>query len=145
VHQGNGTAHMTADDASIFSFSIHGAKNFPVRKEISDLDVAVDDRAGDERYLELLNEGLRELDRRFDPELVVFLAGADPYKEDRWGRVALTREGLRARDEAVFAWCETRRVPMMVTMAGGYAPDIESIVDIHFATVERAARSSLRI
>jgi len=143
VHQGNGTAKITSGDSSIFSFSIHGAKNFPVRKEISDLDVEVEDQAGDARYLELLNAGLDELAVRFKPDLVIFLAGADPFEEDRWGRVALTRDGLRQRDDQVFSWCEARGVPVMVTMAGGYAKNIDSIVDIHFATVTRAGSSSL--
>jgi len=143
VHQGNGTARITSGDSSIFSFSIHGAKNFPVRKEVSDLDVEVEDKAGDARYLELLAGGLEEMAVRFNPDVVIFLAGADPFEEDRWGRVALTRAGLRERDEYVFAWCEARGIPVMVTMAGGYAKNIDAIVDIHFSTVARAGCSTL--
>lgn len=144
VHQGNGTAAITEGDDSIFTFSIHGAKNFPVRKEQSDLDVAVEDHAGDAQYLELLENGLKTVFGRFDPDLAIFLAGADPFEEDRWGRMKLTRDGLMARDNMVFETLEKRQVPVMVTMAGGYARDISAIVDIHFATVERAAQSSLR-
>ncbi len=143
VHQGNGTAAITEGDESIFTFSIHGAKNFPVRKEQSDLDIAVEDYAQDARYLALLQQGLDTVFSRFQPDLAIFLAGADPFEEDRWGRMKLSRDGLKARDDLVFRYLEKRGVPTMVTMAGGYARDIGAIVDIHFATVERAAQSSL--
>jgi len=144
VHQGNGTAAITEGDDSIFTFSIHGEKNFPVRKEQSDLDIAVADQAADDVYLELLENGLKTVFSRFKPDLAIYLAGADPFEEDRWGRMKLTREGLQARDNMVFEFLEQRSIPTMVTMAGGYANNIERIVDIHFATLERAVSSTLR-
>lgn len=137
VHQGNGTASLVQQDPDIFSFSIHGEKNFPVHKETSDLDIAVPDHAGDEVYLELLEQGIATMGRRFHPQLVIFLAGADPYRGDRWGRTDLSRAGLRQRDEVVISWCERHGIPFAVTMAGGYASDIDAIVDIHFNTVAR--------
>lgn len=138
VHQGNGTASLVQDDPDIFSFSIHGEKNFPVHKEKSDLDIAVPDNAGDQIYLDLLSDGLQLVARRFEPQLVIFLAGADPYRGDRWGRTGLSRHGLRERDELVIGWCERESIPFAVTMAGGYAKDIDAIVDIHFNTVSRS-------
>jgi len=143
VHQGNGTASLVRDDPNIFSFSIHGAKNFPVHKERSDLDVPVPDQAGDDKYLELLSHGIDKMEREFEPDLVIYLAGADPYHGDRWGRTGLSRQGLRRRDDAVIGWCERHSVPFAVTMAGGYARDIDAIVDIHFNTVRRSLESTI--
>jgi len=143
VHQGNGTAALVRDDPDIFSFSIHGAKNFPVHKELSDLDVPVPDQAGDDTYLELLSYGLDKMEREFEPDLVIYLAGADPYHGDRWGRTGLSRQGLQRRDDAVIGWCERHNLPFAVTMAGGYARDIEAIVDIHFNTVRRSLESTI--
>lgn len=139
VHQGNGTALMARDEPDIFTFSIHGAKNFPARKESSDLDVAIDDGAGDSVYLRALSDALSDIDAQFTPDLVIYLAGADPYHGDRWGRVGLTKEGLRSRDHIVMRWCQSLGLPLVVTMAGGYAENIDDIVDIHFATVSAAA------
>ena len=140
VHQGNGTAAICRDDPTIFTFSIHGAKNFPYRKEVGDLDVALPDGTGDEAYLDALEQGL---DRAFGAaaaDLAIFLAGADPWHGDRWGRLGLTKPGLAARDRMVLERCAQNGLPVAITMAGGYAPGIEDIVDIHFATVELAAR-----
>lgn len=139
VHQGNGTAAIFAGEARVFTFSMHGAHNFPFRKEASDLDVVLDDGAGDAEYLALLEEHLpRVLDDQ-QPEIVFYVSGADPYEDDRLGRLTLTIGGLRRRDAFVFAQCASRRVPVAVTMAGGYAEDIDAIVTIHANTIREAA------
>jgi len=140
VHQGDGTAAILAEEPEVFTFSMHGAKNFPFRKARSDLDVELADGTGDEDYLAALDEGLATLFARFEPELVIYLAGADPFGGDRFGRLALTREGLAARDARVLSTCRQRGIPVAVAMAGGYAPDIDDTVSIHYETVMTAAR-----
>jgi acetoin utilization deacetylase AcuC-like enzyme len=139
VHQGNGTAAILRNDPSVFTFSIHGKNNFPYHKEKSDLDIALDDGAGDPIYLDALQKGLTESLRRAKAELVIYLAGADPYADDRFGRLALSKEGLAERDSMVFQYCHEAGLQVAVTMAGGYAPNIEDTVDIHFKTVRIAA------
>jgi len=136
VHQGNGTAAIAADDPRIFTFSIHGAYNFPLRKQISDLDIELPDGTGDDDYLAALDRGLDEALNRADAELAIYLAGADPFKDDALGRLALTKPGLLARDQLVTRRCKAAGLPIAVTMAGGYARDIQDTVDIHFQTVE---------
>lgn len=138
VHQGNGTASIFAGDDSVFTLSMHGAKNFPLRKFPSDLDVPLDDFTDDQTYLRKLSEALGILDER-DFDLAIYLAGADPYEGDRLGRMSLTKQGLRCRDETVFAWCRERSLPVAVAMSGGYAPLIDDIVDIHAATLKAAS------
>lgn len=142
VHQGNGTAAIFRDDPSVFTFSMHGANNFPFRKETSDLDVMFDDGAGDAEYLDALERHVPGLLASHRPDLVFYLAGADPYEADRWGRLKLTFEGLRRRDAVVLDACREAGVPVAVTMAGGYAHDVEAIVRIHAATIREAARAS---
>jgi acetoin utilization deacetylase AcuC-like enzyme len=139
VHQGNGTASIFAGDPSVFTFSIHGANNFPFTKEASDLDIELVDGTGDDAYLEALQEGLVGALGRFRPDLAIYLAGADPYEDDRLGRLALSKNGLRRRDLLVLETLAHWGIPAAVTMAGGYARRIEDTVDIHFATVEIAA------
>ncbi|MBS0602134.1 MAG: histone deacetylase [Proteobacteria bacterium] len=140
VHQGNGTALCLAGDDSVFTFSIHGAKNFPFRKETSDLDVELADGTGDDEYLAALEAGLAQaMARAAGAQLVIYLAGADPYAGDRLGRLALSKAGLAARDDLVYRRCAAAGLPVAVAMAGGYADDIGDIVDIHYATLERAA------
>jgi acetoin utilization deacetylase AcuC-like enzyme len=139
VHQGNGTAAIFADDLSVFTYSIHGAKNFPLRKEMSDLDVGLPDGAADHDYLSALEPSLRSALGKAKPDLAIFLAGADPYAGDRFGRLALTKKGLAERDRLVFDLCQAMGLPIAVTMAGGYAREIDDIVDIHFETVRAAA------
>jgi len=134
VHQGNGTASIFRDDASLFTLSLHGAKNFPFRKEVSDLDVNLPDGCGDADYLQALEYALAELDRRFQPELVIYLTGADPFEGDRLGRLKLSYEGLEARDRRVFDWAWQRRVPLAMTMAGGYGRRIEETVQVQVNT-----------
>lgn len=140
VHQGNGTAAIFRDDPSVFTFSMHGAQNFPFKKETSDLDVPLPDGTPDGPYLEALSRHLGEVLNGHDPDLVFYLAGADPYEGDRLGRMKLTIEGLRERDELVLGECRRRRLPVAISMSGGYAPDIDAIVTIHTNTVRTAAR-----
>jgi acetoin utilization deacetylase AcuC-like enzyme len=135
VHQGNGTAAIFKDDTSVFTFSIHGKNNFPYKKERSDLDIALDDETGDAKYLEELKQGLTYSLAQIDARLVIYLAGADPFKDDRFGRLALTKQGLAERDRMVFRHCYAAGLPVAVTMAGGYARRVEDTVDIHFQTV----------
>jgi acetoin utilization deacetylase AcuC-like enzyme len=139
VHQGNGTAAIFRSDPSVFTFSMHGAKNFPFRKEQSDLDVELADGTGDDDYLALLAQHLPAVLERHQPDLVFYLAGADPFAGDRLGRLGLSVEGLRARDALVFGRCLEARVPVAVVMSGGYAPDVDDIVRIHLNTIAEAA------
>lgn len=136
VHQGNGTAAMASGDSSIFTFSIHGARNYPFRREFaSDIDIDLPDGTADERYLSSLANGLAQLFSRFSPDLVIYLAGADPYDDDRLGRLKLSMGGLQRRDELVFTTCARRDLPVAIAMAGGYARNIEDTVAIHTQTV----------
>jgi acetoin utilization deacetylase AcuC-like enzyme len=139
VHQGNGTAHIFEGDEEVFTFSMHGAKNYPLFKLRSSLDVEMADATADEEYLSTL---ARHLPRVFAhaPELVFYLGGADPYVGDKLGRLALTFEGLRARDELVLRECRARGVSVVTVMSGGYAADINDTVEIHCNTI-RAAKA----
>ncbi|MGI9183071.1 MAG: histone deacetylase family protein [Longimicrobiaceae bacterium] len=142
VHQGNGTAAIFATDPSVFTFSIHGARNFPFRKERSTLDVELPDGAGDEVFLTALEMHVPRILAEHRPQLVIYLAGADPFLDDRFGRLGMTKEGLAARDQLVLEACRAERIPVALTMAGGYARDTEDTVDIHVATVRIAAALS---
>ena len=136
VHQGNGTAAIAHGDDSIFTFSIHGARNYPFRREFpSDIDIDLPDGVTDDVYLSSLADGLARLFSRFSPDLVIYLAGADPYEDDRLGRLKVSMGGLQRRDELVFATCATRGLPVAIAMAGGYARKIEDTVAIHTQTV----------
>jgi acetoin utilization deacetylase AcuC-like enzyme len=141
VHQGDGTAAILRDDDSIFTFSIHGANNFPFRKQRSDLDVELPDHTGDDAYLDALEHGVRHALEAARPDLAIYLAGADPYFDDRLGRLALTKAGLAERDRLIFHYTRRAGLPLAISMAGGYARRIADTVDIHFQTV--AAASSL--
>jgi acetoin utilization deacetylase AcuC-like enzyme len=138
VHQGNGTAAIFANDPTVFTFSIHGSKNFPFHKETSDLDIALDDGTGDDHFLTALEDGLNQLDRNFQADLVIYLAGSDPFHDDRLGRLALTKSGLADRDRLVFDYCQDNHLPTAIVMAGGYARDVHDTVDIHYKTLEIA-------
>ena len=142
VHQGNGTAAIVKNDPTIFTLSIHGKNNFPFHKESSDLDIELPDGTDDAAYLKALEKGLAASMQHFDAELVIYLAGADPYKDDRFGRLALTKKGLAERDRIVFQYCLAAGLPMAVTMAGGYARNVQDAVDIHFQTVLSAMEFS---
>lgn len=134
VHQGNGTARIFANDPQVFTLSLHGARNFPFDKERSDLDVELPDGCGDSVYLEALDQALSTLDARFDPGLVIYLAGADPHEGDRLGRLKLSFDGLEARDRRVFDWAFAKRVPLAFAMAGGYGAQIEDTVAVQVNT-----------
>ena len=134
VHQGNGTAHIFRGDASVFTLSLHGARNFPFRKEAGDLDVELPDGCADDEYLQALEQSLDLLDQHFAPGLVLYLAGADPHVGDRLGRLALSHDGLEARDRRVFDWAWQRRVPLAFTMAGGYGRDMADTLQAQLAT-----------
>ena len=128
VHQGNGTAHIFRGDHSVFTLSVHGARNFPFRKEASDLDVELPDGCGDDAYREALEQALDTLEQRFAPQFIFYLAGADPHEGDRLGRLAITHDGLQARDLRVFDWAWQRRIPLAFAMAGGYGRDLSDTV-----------------
>lgn len=139
VHQGNGTASIFANDPTIFTFSIHGARNYPFHKEHSDLDIELDDGTEDFAYLEALGNGVRQALHYAYADLAIYLAGADPYQEDRLGRLKITMQGLARRDRLVLGLCQEWGIPVAISMAGGYAAQVEDIVAIHFQTVSIAA------
>jgi acetoin utilization deacetylase AcuC-like enzyme len=139
VHQGNGTASIFNGDDTVFTFSMHGDKNFPFRKETSDLDVPLVDGTGDDEYLAALRRHLPDVLNRHQPDFVFYLAGADPYEGDRLGRLKLTIDGLRARDEFVLHECRRAGLPVAISMSGGYATDVDAIVTIHSNTIRIAA------
>jgi acetoin utilization deacetylase AcuC-like enzyme len=139
VHQGNGTASIFRGDPSVFTFSMHGARNYPFRREVaSDLDVDLPDGTGDHDYMDALHRGLTEALGRCRPDLAIYLAGADPFVDDRLGRLALTKAGLIARDEYVLASLRAHGVPVAIVMAGGYARNIADSVEIHCNTLRVA-------
>lgn len=139
VHQGNGTAALCMNDSTIFTFSIHGQKNFPFRKVSSDLDIGLPDGTTDAEYLEVLELGLLQVLSLAHADLVIYLSGADAFAGDRLGRLALTKAGMLARDKLVYANCRSMGLPIATVMGGGYAPNLDDIVDIHFQTVSLAA------
>lgn len=141
VHQGNGTAAIFRDDDTVFTFSMHGARNFPFRKEASDLDVDLPDGCGDADYLVALDEALDEVWCRVRPDLAFYLAGADPHEGDRLGRLKLTYEGLAERDRRVLTALRERRIPVALSMAGGYGRDLATTVAVQVSTLNLAAAS----
>ena len=144
VHQGNGTAAIFAHDPTVYTFSIHAAKNFPPRKEKSDLDIALPDKTGDAAYLAALERGVRQALTAARADLAIYLAGADPYVGDRLGRLSVSKRGLAERDRIVFDACQAAGIPVAVALAGGYAKPLEDTVDIHFQTVRSAAERARR-
>jgi acetoin utilization deacetylase AcuC-like enzyme len=139
VHQGDGTALILADDPRCFTFSIHGAKNYPFHKPPSDLDIALPDATDDAMYLAALERGLDQALSRAQADLAIYVAGADPYADDRLGRLALSMAGLEARDRLVLRACRAAGIPVAVSMAGGYARTVADTVAIHLTTVRVAA------
>jgi acetoin utilization deacetylase AcuC-like enzyme len=135
VHQGNGTAAIFAEDDSVFTLSIHQKDNYPVPKQTSDLDINLDDQTGDDEYLELLGTALSKALGEFRADLILYVGGADPYREDQLGGLWLSMGGLRRRDELVFVAAKRRGLPVAVTLAGGYARNTEDTVRIHMNTV----------
>jgi acetoin utilization deacetylase AcuC-like enzyme len=144
VHQGDGTAAIVGDDPTIHPLSIHGRNNFPFRKCASRQDVELDDGTGDAAYLAALAIALELALRRGPFELAIYLAGADPYVGDRLGRLALSKAGLARRDAFVLDTLRQAAIPVAIAMAGGYAEDIDDVVDIHFATVRLAFTAGAR-
>ena len=141
VHQGNGTAAIFRDDDTVFTFSMHGARNFPFRKEASDLDVELPDGCGDVDYLAALDRALAEVWQRCEPGLAFYLAGADPHEADRLGRLKLTSDGLAERDRRVLTALRERRIPVALSMAGGYGHDLATTVAVQVNTLNLAAQS----
>jgi acetoin utilization deacetylase AcuC-like enzyme len=142
VHQGNGTAFIFKDDESVFTFSMHGAKNYPLFKETSSLDIELPDRTADAEFLETLNEALPRIFLH-NPDIVFYLGGADPFERDKLGRLGVTMDGLRERDEMVLEFARQRNVPIVTLMSGGYAADIKDTVEIHCNTI-RAVKKVFR-
>jgi acetoin utilization deacetylase AcuC-like enzyme len=140
VHQGNGTAAIFEGDADVFTFSMHGERNYPARKMRSTLDVALADGTGDEEYLELLAGHLADILGRFAPAIVFYLAGVDPVRGDRYGRLALSDDGLRRRDRHVLETCRGRGLPVAITIAGGYAPTPARTAELHAHVFHEARR-----
>ncbi len=138
VHQGNGTSSIAAGDPTIFTLSIHCEKNYPFKKTDGDMDIALPEGTSDAAYLRELETHLPELLDQWNPDIVFYLAGADPFAGDRLGLLNLSKSGLRQRDTCVISKCQERGIPITICMAGGYADDVEEIADIHFATVEVA-------
>ena len=139
VHQGDGTASLCAADPRTFTVSVHAAANYPFHRETSDLDVDLPTGTGDDAYLDALDTALLQALPAARPDLVVFLAGADPWEGDGLGRLAVTKAGLRARDELVLDHADALGIPCCVTLAGGYAPDIADTVEINHATARAVA------
>jgi acetoin utilization deacetylase AcuC-like enzyme len=140
VHQGDGTASIFAQDTAVFTFSIHGEKNYPLHKPPSDLDIALPDGTGDDAYCEALELGVEKALEAAYADLAIYLAGADPYKDDHFGRLALTKDGLLVRDQLVLETCRFWDLPVAIAMSGGYAKDIEDVAEIHFNTVRLAMK-----
>jgi len=138
VHQGDGTAAIFAGDPTVFTFSIHGEKNYPLHKQSSDLDMPLPDGTGDGEYLTALEQGIQRSLALAQPDLVIYLAGADPYLDDRLGRLSLSKAGLEQRDHLVLDTCRKSNLPLVVVMSGGYGRQIQDTVEIHFRTVKLA-------
>jgi len=139
VHQGNGTALITAGDPTIYTYSIHCERNFPLRKATSDMDIGLDEGIGDERYMTALQESLPRAIEAAKADLVIYLAGADPHIDDRLGRLSLTAEGLAVRDRYVLGLCQAHSLPVAITLAGGYNKDVVLTVQLYKQTIEIAS------
>ena len=139
VHQGNGTASIFQQEERVFTFSMHGEKNYPLRKESSDLDIPLPDKTPDKPYLKILKETLPRLIDQVQPDLVFYLSGVDVLESDRLGRLSLSLQGSKERDRYVFQTCKKNNLPVAVSMGGGYSPRIAAIVDAHTNTYRMAA------
>ncbi len=144
VHQGNGTAAIFASDPSVYTFSLHGERNFPFHKETSDLDIALPNGCDDACFLTALEGGLDTTLGSFQADLGIYIAGADPYRDDRLGKLALTKAGLLERDRRVFERCLDEGLPLVIVMGGGYARQVEDTVDIQFQTIRLAVEMAGR-
>ena len=139
VHQGNGTAQIFENEPRVFTFSMHGANNFPSRKETSDLDIPLEDEVEDEQYLSILYDILPKLIQQQKPDFIFYLAGVDVLGSDKLGKLALSKEACKARDRFVFEQCIDNNIPVQVSMGGGYSPLIKDIVEAHCNTFKTAA------
>jgi acetoin utilization deacetylase AcuC-like enzyme len=140
VHQGNGTAEIFLQDASVFTFSMHGKNNYPFRKETSDLDIELADQAGDKEYLEILKQSLPELIAKEKPEFIFYLSGVDILSTDKLGKLGCTLNGCEERDRYVLQTCHDLNIPVQVSMGGGYSPDIKTILEAHANTFRLAQK-----
>ena len=138
VHQGNGTAKIFEHEPAVFTFSMHGRHNYPFHKETSDWDIPLEDGTNDSTYLALLEKALEDLPRRFEPDFVFFLSGVDILGSDKFGKLRVSVEGCRTRDEMVFSWAKKRNLPCVVSMGGGYSADIKIITEAHCNTFRLA-------
>jgi acetoin utilization deacetylase AcuC-like enzyme len=145
VHHGNGTAAIFAKDDSVFTLSIHQVNNYPAYKPPSNVDLNLDDGVGDAEYLDILFPAVLESLERFQPDMVFYVGGADPYREDQLGGLALTMKGLHDRDQGVFVQARRRGIPVVTTLAGGYARRVEDTVQIHINTILGAREVSRQI
>lgn len=138
VHQGNGTAEIFQNEPRVFTFSMHGDKNFPFKKEVSSLDVPLNDGIKDEAYLSLLENNLKKAFERSKPDFIFYLAGVDVLETDKLGKLSLTKNACKERDNIVFQLCKLKNLPVQVSMGGGYSADIKDIVDAHCNTYRLA-------
>jgi len=134
VHQGNGTAYIFKNDPSVFTFSMHGRNNYPFKKEESDLDIELPDGTGDEEYLQILRTTLPDLIARQEPDFIFYLSGVDILSTDKLGKLSCSIEGCKERDRFVLQLCHDQKIPVEVSMGGGYSPDIKTIIEAHANT-----------
>jgi acetoin utilization deacetylase AcuC-like enzyme len=139
VHQGNGTAQIFAHEPRVFTFSMHGAKNYPLRKEQSDLDLPLADQTGDQYYLRLLRDTLPRLFEQVQPDMVFYLSGVDVLADDKLGRLSLSMAGCKERDRIVLSYCQRHQLPLAISMGGGYAERLSRIIEAHANTFRLAA------
>lgn len=140
VHQGNGTAEIFKENSNVFTFSLHGAKNYPFKKPPSSLDIGLPDGTADEQYLDTLGNALDEIFEQFEPDLVFYLGGIDPLESDHFGRLALTFNGLQNRDEIVIRKVKKHDAPLVLLLSGGYAPTVKETVWAHALMFEMAQK-----
>ena len=140
VHQGNGTAEIFKEEDRVFTFSMHGQKNYPFKKEISDWDIPLEDKTGDEVYLNVLDDTLPQLFKQVDPDFVFYLSGVDVVATDRLGRLGMSTAGCKKRDEMVLEYCHKNSIPVQCSMGGGYSKDIKLIIEAHANTYRVAQR-----
>lgn len=140
VHQGNGTAHIFSEDPDVFTFSMHGEKNYPFRKPPSSLDIGLPDKTGDAAYLKTLEQALDTIFSRFQPDIVFYLGGIDPLETDHFGRLSLSLKGLREREETVIRYVKQKNIPLLLLLSGGYAPTVAQTARAHAQMFEVAAR-----
>lgn len=140
VHQGNGTAHIFRDDERVFTFSMHGERNYPLHKEQSDMDIPLMDGTGDDEYLDVLARSLEFLFTNVQFDIVLYLAGVDVLEQDKLGRLSMSMEGCRRRDELVFETCKSAHIPIAVSMGGGYSPNLADVITAHANTFRTAQK-----